>query len=65
MVPAEILSISNAFEVDLRTTLLNGAKPENSTYPFDENEPWFPFAKQRRYVGAGIGRDERWLHRRS
>ncbi len=42
MYPAEMLSISNAFEVLLSTTLLKECRPENSTYPFDENEPWSP-----------------------
>ena len=42
MYPAEILSISNAFELLASTTLLKGCRPENSTYPFEENELWLP-----------------------
>ena len=38
MYPAEMLSISNAFEVLPSTTLLKECRPENSTYPFEANE---------------------------
>src|SRR3546814_9628107 len=38
MYPAEMLSISNAFELLASTTLLNECRPVNSTYPFEANE---------------------------
>ena len=42
MYPAEMLSISNAFELLASTTWLKECRPVNSTYPFEANEPWLP-----------------------